>query len=250
MLTISLILCLTLWERAKLKEIRMRRYRYILLMLLVSLPLFVSAVQSDGIMEKVEHAITAEDWKQAEESFRMAVKENTEEAELFFWKKLQKDVPCHTAMALALGEYYKDEHDFNKAYVFYNELIKLKPDDIGYLSACAEMKVRSGKPDEALPLYERILSLDIDNLAANIFVGNYYYFYAEKERSTIKNNYARLRVPTKMEYARYRESLNNLVNSDYAKAKGYLQRVVSKFPSVEVRKLLNKIRLVETENAQ
>ena len=53
-----------------------------------------------------------------------------------------------------------------------------------------------------------------------------------------------------MQYARYREHINDLVNSDYAKAKGYLQRVIALFPSFEVKKVLDKIRMVEMENAR
>lgn len=228
----------------------MKKYRYILLFLLVLVPFSIQAVSTGIVMGEVERAIADKNWEQVEKCFRKVVAEDAEEAELFFWKKIANDTPCRATMALILGEYNKNLRSYNKAYVFYNELIKLEPDNIAYLSACAEMKSNSGKEEEALSLYERVLSLDTNNLPANIFVGNYYYYYAEKERTTIKNNFARLSVPTRMEYARYRESLNRLVISDYAKAKSYLQRVISQFPSLEIKKVLDKIHLVEVENAR
>ena len=226
------------------------KFRYILLVLLMLMPVFVQAMSDKDIMEQVEYAIANEDWEVAEENYRIAVSENTEEAELFFWKHTANDTLFSSKMALILGDHYKRACNYNKAHVFYDELIKLQPDDIDALLACADLKAQSGKEKEALELYERVLSLDVNNLPANIFIGNYYYYYAEKERAEIEHSYSKLRVPTKMQNARYREHINDLVNSDYAKAKGYLQRVIALFPSFEVKKVLDKIRMVEMENAR
>ena len=44
------------------------------------------------------------------------------------------------------------------------------------METCAEMQVCRGQEKDALRMYEKILQLDADNLAANIFLGNYYYF--------------------------------------------------------------------------
>ena len=37
------------------------------------------------------------------------------------------------------------------------------------------MQVCRGQEKDALRMYEKILQLEADNLAANIFLGNYYY---------------------------------------------------------------------------
>ena len=48
------------------------------------------------------------------------------------------------------------------------------------------MQVCRGQEEDALRMYENILKLDADNLAANIFLGNYYYLMAEQERKNWK----------------------------------------------------------------
>ena len=48
-----------------------------------------------------------------------------------------------------------------------------------------------------------------------------------------------------MQYARYRDAIDAVVSSNYAKAKEYLQDVLRTFPSAEAQKTLNKILAVE-----
>lgn len=50
-------------------------------------------------------------------------------------------------------------------------------------------------------MYEKVLQLDADNLAANIFLGNYYYLMAEKEKKRLDTDFKKLASPTKMQYA-------------------------------------------------
>ena len=227
---------------------KLRHYTLLGLIYILTLPL--NATTPDKELGKLEKAIFLKDWIQAESYFQNIVNTNVSEAEIFFWEQLDADTPCRLSMTKILAEYHKSRHDYNKAFVYYDELLKLMPESIETLQTCAEMKTKSGKTEEALPFYEQILLLDNNNLAANIFVGNYYYFIAEKECTQLKSNYKKLQTPTQMEYGRYRDGLNKLVISDFAKAKKHLQRVLPKFPSLEVRKALQKIKIIETENAQ
>ncbi len=226
------------------------KYGYTLGMLLVSVVFSINIAAQQNLAVKVEAAVARQNEDEVEKEFRALMEEHIAEAELFFWKKAKEDCPYQDKMALLLGEYYRNACDYGKAYVFYDELLKSHPNNIDYLIACAEIKVQSGKEEDALELYERVVSLDIDNLPANIFIGNYYFFHAEKEFTMLKSDFAKLSVPTRMQYARYRENMNTLVKSDYAKAKSYLQRVVALFPSFEAKKILRKIRSVEVENEE
>ena len=45
-------------------------------------------------------------------------------------------------------------------------------------------KYGRGRESEALETYRKVLSLDADNLAANIFIGNYLYLKAEREKNS------------------------------------------------------------------
>ena len=109
------------------------------------------------------------------------------------------------------------------------------------------MEVCRGKEAEALKTYQKVLMLDADNLAANIFIGNYLYLKAEREKQRIENEYKKIAAPTRMQYARYRDGLSRVMSNGYGKAREYLLKVVSRFPSTEARKTLDKIQLIEKE---
>lgn len=70
---------------------------------------------------------------------------------------------------------------------------------------------------------------------------------AEREKQRIENEYKKIAVPTRMQYARYRDGLSRVMSNGYGKAREYLLKVVSRFPSTEVRKTLDKIQLIEKE---
>lgn len=59
------------------------------------------------------------------------------------------------------------------------------------------MQVCRGQEKDALRMYETILQLDADNLAANIFLGNYYYLMAEQEKKKLETDYKKISFPYK-----------------------------------------------------
>lgn len=109
------------------------------------------------------------------------------------------------------------------------------------------MEVCRGRESEALETYRKVLSLDADNLAANIFIGNYLYLKAEREKKQLEADYKKISAPTRMQYARYRDGLSRVMSTGYGKAREYLQKVISQFPSTEVQKTLERIKLIEKE---
>ena len=92
-----------------------------------------------------------------------------------------------------------------------------------------------------------LLMLDADNLQANIFLGNYYYLQAEKDKKKLEEDYKKITSPTRMQYARYRNGLSDVFTNSYGKAKAYLQRVLQVFPSMEAGNTLEKIKKMELE---
>ena len=115
------------------------------------------------------------------------------------------------------------------------------------LVSCAEMEMMRGKEKDALKTYEKVLMLDADNLQANIFLGNYYYLQAEKDKKKLEEDYKKITSPTRMQYARYRNGLSDVFTNSYGKAKTYLQRVLQVFPSMEAGNTLEKIKKMELE---
>jgi hypothetical protein len=217
-----------------------------LFVILLFFPAALFSQPVDETLQKVSEAIADKRWDQAGNLFREAVSLDATKAEAYYQKEVQKTCEACPSMAFELATYYKANRNVEKAYTFYKELTELVPHDVKYLSSCAELEVLRGNEQEALGLYQRILNIDKDNLAANIFVGNYYYFIADKEKGLLDKNYAKYKAPTRMQYAQYHNQLEQIVISDYAKAKTYLAKVLQLFPSTEIKKTLDKISQVES----
>ena len=210
----------------------------LLLFSLFSLPLMLNAQTADEMLHKVTAAIEAGQHGQAVSYFRQAISLNIDRSEMFYWTSIDKSSEISS---------YKKNRNYDKAFLFYKELSQKDPDNVDYLEAVAEMQVCRGQEKDALRMYENILKLDADNLAANIFLGNYYYLMAEQEKKKLESDYKKLSSPTKMQYARYRDGLSKLFATGYEKARSSLQKVVLRFPSTEAKKTLDKILLIEKE---
>lgn len=224
----------------------MRSLFYLFSCLFLFSPSLLFANEDGSVLAAVSRAVTDEKWDEASRLFKIAIAENRAEAENFFWRESVCDSFRRT-MAVELGDYYKKYHNHEKARVFYSELIKISPQDINSLSKFADMQICCGKEEEALETYEKILAIDSNSLSANIFIGNYYFFNAEKTKKNLDNAFTELVSPTRMQYATYKNRLFNLLNTQYTKSKQYLEKVVSSFPSAEIQKTLDKIKMVEAE---
>ena len=214
---------------------------------LISFPLTLSAQAAGDVLQKVSEAMAAEQWEQAVSLFRQAIQLNVDKSEMFYWTSVDKNSNVSVKMAQELTLNYKNVRNYDKAYLFCKELLQKFPNDVKWLLTCAETEVCRGKEEEALQTYQKVLSLDANNLDANIFVGNYYYLKAEQEKQQLMRDYKKINSPTRMQYARYKDGLSRLMTERYGKAKEYLQNVVRQFPSTEVMKTLEKIRKLEVE---
>lgn len=217
------------------------------LFLVLSLSFALSAQSGDGVLQKVSDALSAGQWEPAVSLYRQAINANVDKSEMFYWTEVDKSSAVCPKMAQELASFYKKRRNYDKAYLFYKELLQKNPNDVNSLVSCAEMEVCRGKEEDALRTYERVLKLDADNLAANIFIGNYYYLIAEQEKRALEQDYHKIASPTRMQYARYRDGLSKVLITRYVRAKEYLQNVVRQFPSTEARKTLDKIQLIEKE---
>lgn len=219
----------------------------ILLFSLFSFPLMLPAQSVDGMLQKVSDAIEAGQEPEAVSYFRQTISLDIDRTEMYYWTSVDKGSSVSGKLANELAIAYRKNRNYDKAYLFYKELLQKSPNDVGYLEACAEMQVYRQQEKDALRLYERILQLDADNLAAHIFLGNYYYLKAEQEKKKLETEYKKIPSPTKMQYADYRDRLSELFATGYQKARGSLQKVILRFPSTEAKKTLDKIQLIEKE---
>jgi len=220
----------------------------ILISFFLFLSVSLSAQTAEQILPNVSKALSEQHWDEASNLFRLAVDKDLYRSEKFFQTEIAADCPARTEMIHQLGFYCKSSRNYEKAYVYYKELTRVKPNETIYLASYAELEVILGKENDALETYEKILSIDNNNLPANIFIGNYYYFNADKEKKQLDKEFKKINAPTRMQYANYRNALSSLVANDYEKAKTYLEKVISQFPSVEAKKTLGKIHAVEEES--
>ena len=226
----------------------MRRNFTILFSFFTLLSMSLSAQTAEQVLPNVTIALAQQHWEEASNLFRLAIDKDLYKSEKYFQEQITANCPARTEMIHQLGFYSKGHREYEKAYDYYKELIQLRPREIIYLTSFAELEVILGKEADALKSYEKILLMDSNNLAANIFIGNYYYFTADKEKKILENEFKKIGAPTRMQYANYRNELSRLVASDYGKAKTYLEKVIKQFPSVEAKKTLDKILAVEEES--
>lgn len=219
----------------------------ILFLSLFSLPLMLNAQSVDEMLQKVTAAIEAGQHNQAVSYFRQSIGLNIDRAEMYYWKDVDKSSEISSKFATELALAYKKNRNYDKAYLFYKDLLQKKPDNVDCMEAVAEMLVCREQEKEALRMYENILKIDPDNLAGNIFLGNYYYLIAEQEKKQLETDYKKITSPTKMQYAQYKDGLLKLFSSGYAKARSSLQKVILRFPSTEAQKTLDKIMRIEKE---
>ena len=189
-------------------------------------PMSLSAQSVDVLLQKVSEALSAGKDDYAVSLFRQAAGAGTEQTEMYYWTNVEKNSAVAPRFVRELAAYYKDKRNYDKAYLFYKEWLQYNPEDVSGLVACAEMQMMRGETKDALKLYEKVLTLDADNLQANIFLGNYYYLQAEQKKKTLEENYKKIVSPTRMQYAHYRNGLSDVFSNGYGKANGYLQKVL------------------------
>ena len=208
-------------------------------------PAVLWAQSANELLQKVSEALSMGKDDYAVSLFRQTADVGIERAEMFYWTRVDKSSEVAPRLAQTLAARYKESSNYDKPYIFYKDFLQRYPEDVPALVACAEAEMMRGEEKDAVKTYEKVLLLDADNLQANIFLGNYYYLQAEKEKKKIEEDYKKIASPTRMQYARYRNGLTDIFTNNYTKAKTYLQRVLRQFPSTEAGKTLEKIKTLE-----
>lgn len=212
-----------------------------------SFPILLAAQTVEEQLQRVSATLAARQEVQAVSLFERAVELHPDKSEMYYWIEVDKNSTHAAKLAQKLALYYHKHRNWDKAYLFYKELLQQDPNNVAYLAGYAEAEVCCGREDDALRTYEKILIIDANNLDANIFLGNYLFLKAEGEKKRLDTEYKRLASPSRMEYARYKDALSNVLSERYEKAREYLQQVIQRFHSTEAQKILTKIRLAEIE---
>ena len=214
---------------------------------MVAFPFVLSAQSAGELLQKVSAALSEGQDDYAVSLFRQSIKAGADQTEMFYWTQVEKNSAVAPRLVNELATYYKRKRNYDKAYLFYREFLQYHSDDVPALVSCAEMEMMRGKEKDAVKTYEKVLILDANNLQANIFLGNYFYLQAEREKKKLEDDYKKITSPTRMQYARYRNGLSDVYSNGYSKAKDYLQRVLQLFPSTEAGNTLENIKKLEIE---
>lgn len=189
----------------------------LLFSLFLMCPLSVWGQSADELLSKVSDALSEGKDDYAVSLFRQAANAGEDRTEMFYWTNVDKSSEVAPRLADVLAVHYKEMRNYDKAYLFYKEFLQRHPEDVPALVSCAEMEMMRGKEKDALKTYEKVLMLDADNLQANIFLGNYYYLQAEKDKKKLEEDYKKITSPTRMQYARYRNGLSDVFTNSYGK---------------------------------
>lgn len=223
---------------------------FVLLFTMLLLPAAAWPQTEGSLLAKLSLAVDDKLYEQAENLFHQIVSADIESAEMFYWVHLGRSHVMAPKVAHKLAAYFEKNYDYDKANVFYKECAQFAPADVNRLLAVARTDVLRGKENEAIHTYEHILSMQPDNLDANIYAANYYYLQGEVEKQKIESDYKRIKSPTRMQYAHYRNELDRVFGDKYVKARVYFQSVMKQFSSVGARKALAEIAKVEKEMAR
>lgn len=187
----------------------------LLFSLFLMCPLSVWGQSADELLSKVSDALSEGKDDYAVSLFRQAANAGEDRTEMFYWTNVDKSSEVAPRLADVLAVHYKEMRNYDKAYLFYKEFLQRHPEDVPALVSCAEMEMMRGKEKDALKTYEKVLMLDADNLQANIFLGNYYYLQAEKDKKKLEEDYKKITSPTRMQYARYRNGLSDVFTNSW-----------------------------------
>ncbi len=201
----------------------------------------------EGLLRKVSEALSEGKYGQASGFFRQAIYSDLDKAETYYHTHLSSSVAQCPQLALELAGFYKKGGNYERAGMFAAHLVEHHPYQVEYLDLLAEAEMYTGNKQNALSLYERILEVEPDHLAANIYVGNYYFFMAEKKKRSMDTEYRKKGLFSRKHTVEYADGLFTLYMEDYRKAKSVLENVMRIFPSSEVGRTLLKIGLIEEE---
>lgn len=215
--------------------------------LLLIFPTISYGQEEQQTLARLSEALQKKEWTSAEKLFKQAMNENIYDAENFFWIQVDKGCQVAPLMLEELSKYHLKNSNTEKAYIFSRERVKHMPNDVNLLTKTAELAASLGYLEEAWKLYEQVLRLEPQNFSANIYIGNLLLLRGEHAREEITRHYQLIDTPTRMQYANYRNKLEQVYSNYHLKAKNHLKKVKESFKSVEITKSLKSIELFEKE---
>ena len=211
--------------------------KILLLIFLFLTPLMTQAQSQmpDSIMSKMLISLEDEKWGEVIGLFHQFANLDPENAEVFYWVRASDKPALSDTLLVSLADIYFHKGKLDKSLGLYKEYCKNTSSfSVSELLVLAQRLTDIGEVRLTQELYRQVIAQDPNNLNANLFLGNYIYLRAEKERRRLLFNYERKRKPTHMEYVEYRNKLKDLYTFSYCEAYIYLTKAYAKIKSVEI----------------
>lgn len=213
-------------------------------------PAILFAQKNLGLIDGIKMALKEARYVQATMMFSELIDKDIDQSERLYWESKFYIGEVASEFAYKVASKYENKMVYNKAFFYYKEALYVNPNRIDCMLPMANIYLRYGQEDEAVKLCEKIIEKDENNVQANIILGNYYFFKAEIEKIKATREYSSISKPTRMQYARYKDSLHEIFATMFEKARTHLSKVMDKFPSTEAKKTLIRIEQIEKEIKQ
>lgn len=211
------------------------------------IPVLLFAQKNIILIDDIKMALKDARYAQATIMFSQLIDKDIEQSERLYWESKFYIGEVSSDLAYRLAVKYESNMVYNKAFFYYKEALYAKPNRVDCMLPMANIYLRYGEEDKAVKLCEKIAEKDENNTEANIILGNYFFFKGEVEKLKATKEYNSITKPRRMQYARYRDRLNEIFATLFDKARTHLERVMKQFPSTEAKKTLEKIELIEKE---
>lgn len=215
----------------------------------------VSILSSISLLAQVNDSVVAnllilyeqEKWDDVQKQFKEFSIADPYNAEVFYWLRAVDNDELRPALLQDLAKSYLARDNQSKAIAIYRELVLKSKLSVNLLLEIANTVINIGDVRLTQLIYEMVLSLDMNNLQANMFMGSFIFLRGEKELSRLNYNYKAEKKMTRMQYAEYRKEYANIFDLYYAKSREYLERVNKRKRSKEITKSLDYIAQLELE---
>ena len=102
-----------------------------------------------------------------------------------------KALPGYSVFTNSLFYIYLDRQDYDGAIASLKKSLESTPDNVGAMVLIARLYTQQGKHSDAAPYYQKAISLDAENLDANLYYGLNYLAEMEAGESEMLKNHAR-----------------------------------------------------------
>lgn len=151
-----------------------------------------------------------------------------------------------------LCRYYKFRHQYAKQIDILHQMIDKSPRNIPLIREVAFAFYNNGDHENALAHFEEVLIYAPDDRESLLFLGNYYYIKGKEKMDKLYEDYQNTIAPTRMQYAQYRQTKQEIKNNELALASKYLNQANQIKSTSAIRDTLYDIYVLcsDTEKAE